>query len=233
MIKEKQPGNLKIVTRFMRLFFRLLYHPFAWTYDLVAATVSLGRWNQWVLAAVDLLPGPRVLELGFGPGHLQGRLFKAGKAVFGLDESWQMARQARRRLVREQLQPKLARGIAQHLPFASACFDNVTATFPTLYIIDPKTLAEIQRVLVPGGRLVVLMAAWLTGTRFSERVMQSLFRVTAQTPPENQDIAEFLQPYQEAGFQTRIRFIEKPGSRLMFIIASSPARQSKPERNAV
>ena len=36
----------------MRLFFRLLYHPFAWTYDGVASAVSMGRWKRWVLAAV-------------------------------------------------------------------------------------------------------------------------------------------------------------------------------------
>src|SRR6266545_6817971 len=79
-IMENPPHPLlsKIGTGFMRLFFRLLYHPFAWSYDLVAATVSLGRWKGWVKTATGLLTGPRVLELGFGPGHMQTYLVESG-----------------------------------------------------------------------------------------------------------------------------------------------------------
>ncbi len=125
----------------MRLFFRLLYHSMSWSYDLVAAVVSLGRWKDWVKRALPLLAGPRVLELGFGPGHMQGLLLSAGLSPFGLDESRQMARQAQKRLLRQRQNPRLARGLAQHLPFASGTFNSVVATFPTLYIVDPQTLA--------------------------------------------------------------------------------------------
>lgn len=224
MTEEKRPAQPPIIARFMRLFFRLLYHPFAWGYDLVASTVSLGRWNQWVLAAADLLPGPRILELGFGPGHLQAHFHKAGKPLFGLDESWQMARQAQRRLAKANFQARLSRGLAQRMPFASASFNNVVSTFPSPYIVDSDTLSEVWRVLAPGGRLVVLMGAWITGSSPSERFMRTVFQVTGQSPEENVDIVEFLEPYQKAGFQASIRFVEKPGSRLMFILASKPAR---------
>ena len=77
----------------MRLFFHLLYHSFAWTYDLVASVVSFGRWKGWAKETLKLINGPRVLELGFGPGHLQAGLHAAGMEPFGLDESSQMARQ--------------------------------------------------------------------------------------------------------------------------------------------
>lgn len=206
---------------FLRLFFRLLYHSFAWSYDLVAAIVSLGRWQRWVLATTNLLTGPRILELGHGPGHLQEKLYETKVTSFGLDESSQMARQAFRRLARQGYTPRLARGRAQALPFANQSFDSLTATFPTPYIVDPATLAEIRRVLKPGGRLVVLMAAWLTGSSLSERFMHGLSRATNQTPPEDASIEEMLEPYQKAGFQAGARFIEIPGSRLLFIIAST------------
>ena len=56
-----------LLTRFLGFFFHLLYHPFAWAYDLIAWTVSLGRWKDWVESVVPFIKGMRVLELGHGP----------------------------------------------------------------------------------------------------------------------------------------------------------------------
>lgn len=208
-----------LIAGILRPFFHLLYHHFAWSYDLVANTVSIGRWKKWVQAAALLISGPRVLELGFGPGHLQSHLHKNGLNVFGLDESRQMTSRAHRMLREQQFSPQLSRGFAQRLPFASGSFNSVVATFPTLYIVDPNTLAEIHRVLIPGGRLVVLMAAWLTGASLQERLLQKVFRITGQVPPDDQDINEFLEPYRLAGFRTSLRFVEQKYARLLFIIA--------------
>ena len=218
---EKKPDTLlsKIGTGFMRLFFRLLYHSMSWSYDLVATLVSLGRWKSWVQTALPLLEGPRVLELGFGPGHMQGYLKAAGLAPYGLDESRQMARQARVRLLRQGQTPRVARGLAQRLPFASGTFNSVVATFPTLYIVNPQTLAEIQRALLPGGRLVVLSTAWITGHSLPEQVMSWVFHVTGESPPEEINLVKMVEPYTSAGFQASIRFVEPKGSRLMFIVA--------------
>jgi hypothetical protein len=88
-------GGLRLT---LRVFFYLLYHPFSWTYDGVAALVSLGRWNEWVGCAFPHLYGERILEIGHGPGHLQLTLQAAGKFAVGLDASFQMSRQAQRRL---------------------------------------------------------------------------------------------------------------------------------------
>lgn len=220
MMNEQNEGaSVPLIVRLMRVFFRLLYHPFAWTYDMVAATVSLGRWQHWVRSAVTLLQGPRVLELGYGPGHLQAQLLKEGWSIFGLDESMQMARQACTRLVHEGLEPRLVRGLAQALPYPDDSFDGVAATFPTPYIVDPDTLGEIQRVLRPGGRLVVLMIAWITGKSLFERAMRLVYRITAESPPDDWDAAQALEPYRQAGFEAQIQFSEPPGSRLLFIIA--------------
>src|SRR5687767_6312726 len=46
--KQSNPFLLPmLMRRFMRVFFHLLYHPFAFTYDLVAAVVSFGQWKNW------------------------------------------------------------------------------------------------------------------------------------------------------------------------------------------
>ena len=74
--------------RLLRFFFKLLYHQFAFAYDFVAATVSVGRWQDWVSSILPFLAGTRILEIGFGPGHLQRHLLRRGLTVVGIDESW-------------------------------------------------------------------------------------------------------------------------------------------------
>jgi ubiquinone/menaquinone biosynthesis C-methylase UbiE len=205
----------------MRLFFRLLYQPLAWMYDLVALAVSFGRWFIWGRAAAQLARGEHILELGFGTGHLQEYLHDPGRRVFGLDESRQMAAIARRRLLSRGISPCLVRGRAQALPFPNRHFDCLLAAFPTLYIIDPQTLAEIARVLKPGGRLVVLMAAWASDKTILGRAMNWLFRVTGQSPAEDLEIDKWVAPYRQAGFKTGIRLLDQNGSRLLVIIAET------------
>ncbi len=198
----------------MRFFFYLLYHPFAFTYDLVAWVVSFGRWKDWVRSIFPLLEGTRILELGHGPGHLQRFLLDQGLAPVALDESTQMGRIARRRLGGKH---KLARGLAQTLPFASASFDTVVATFPTEYIFDPKTLAEIKRVLVSGGKLIVLPATFP-----SNGFLKWLYKVTGESP-QTLDAAlmqRFAKPFEQAGFQTEVKTDDRQTNAVLVIITA-------------
>jgi ubiquinone/menaquinone biosynthesis C-methylase UbiE len=167
----------------LKIFYRLLYHRMAWTYDLVAWGVSVGLWREWIGTVLEFLEGPRVLELGHGPGHLQRELLHRGAfRSVGLDLSRQMGEMAIRRLRRQNLQPALVNGEAQSLPFLDASFDQVVATFPSEYIADPHTLAEVRRVLADQGTLVILPAAYITGKRVRERAAAFLFRITGQAP---------------------------------------------------
>jgi ubiquinone/menaquinone biosynthesis C-methylase UbiE len=211
---------MRLLLSFFQIFFHLLYHQFAWMYDLVAALVSLGRWKTWVGSALPYIEG-RVLEIGFGPGHLQVSMHAAGLAAFGLDESRQMARQARRRLHRQGYSFNLSRGLAQHLPFSKAVFDTVVATFPSEYIFAPDTLAEIRRVLVPGGRLVILPSAWITGSSLLERLAAGLFTVTGQAGVLDAVIPSIQARLRASGFETRHELVETPGSRVLVFIAQS------------
>ena len=185
----------------MRIFFHLLYHQFAWSYDFVAAAVSLGQWNEWVRTTLPYLDGPRVLELGCGPGHLQSALSSRGISAFGADASPQMARLARYRLLKNGQSYQLSNAYAQDLPYPNHHFDQVVATFPTNYIFEKDALAEIRRVLVPTGQLIVLPNAWITGGKLSEKTAARIFEITGQAPPWNNSI---LQYFAKSGFRTRI-----------------------------
>lgn len=208
----------------LRFFFHHFYHAFAWTYDAVAALVSIGRWRGWVLTALPYLDGPRVLELGYGPGHLQTALGQKGLQAFGLDESRQMANMARSRLQRAGFPRRLSSGYAQSLPFRSGSFDNVVATFPTDYIIDPRSLAEIRRVLRPGGKLVVVPAAWIGGRQAPDRAAAWLFRVTQQGAEITQAVRErIVTPFAQAGFRARSELVEQRSSTVLVILAQKPA----------
>jgi ubiquinone/menaquinone biosynthesis C-methylase UbiE len=154
--------------------FRLLYHELAWAYDLVAWLVSLGRWQAWVQTALPHVVGERVLELGHGPGHLLIALAEREYQTIGLDPSPQMTRIAHRRLRRAGFAANLIRCYAQTLPFPPHTFDSLVCTFPTPFIFEAETLAEVARVLRPQGRLVVVLGARLSGRDPLSRV--ALFR---------------------------------------------------------
>ena len=211
--------DMRLILFLFRTIFYLLYHQFAWIYDAVAAVVSLGRWNDWVHSVIPYLDG-RILEIGFGPGHLQLSLQEQALSVFGLDESRQMARQAIHRLHNKGFPSNLSRGYAQHLPFPENVFDAVVATFPAEYIFDPQTLTEIRRVLVMDGKLIVVPMAWITGKRPIERLAAWLFRVTGEAPGKPGTIStEMRSQFARAGFKVRGESINMRGSQVLVVIA--------------
>lgn len=204
---------MNIIQRFMRFFFNLLYHPFAFTYDLVAWVVSFGRWNDWVFSIVPFIKGTRILELGHGPGHLQRILLSRGLFAVALDESKQMGGLAKHRLGDSA---NLTRGLAQSLPYANETFESIVSTFPSEYIFDPRTLSEVRRVLRSRGRLIVLPVAFPKNL-----FLRWLYKVTGESPS---DINGFIQhrlqrPFVDANFHAEIETIEVKSSTLLFVIA--------------
>jgi ubiquinone/menaquinone biosynthesis C-methylase UbiE len=166
--------------RLIRIGFRLLYNELAWTYDTVSWFVSLGQWRDWQQVALPFLKGRQILELAHGPGHMLVALRLAGHEVVGADLSPAMGRLAKKRLDSQELHVPLVRAAAQDLPFASRCFDSALATFPTEFIAESRTIAALYRVLRPGGRLVIVPEARLTGGDPLTSIIEWLYTVTGQ-----------------------------------------------------
>lgn len=205
---------MDIMRRFMRFFFNLLYHPFAFTYDLVAWVVSFGKWKNWVYSVLPLIEGADILELGHGPGHLQRLLLERGLSPVAIDESTQMGQLAKRRL---GVNGKLTRGITQALPYPNEMFDTIVSTFPSEYIFDPQTLSEVKRVLRNRGRLIVLPAAFPTNG-----FLKWLYKVTGESSAAlDESIKERLTgPFLQAGFQVDVQILALQSSQLVILLAS-------------
>jgi ubiquinone/menaquinone biosynthesis C-methylase UbiE len=205
---------MNLIQRFMRVFFHLLYHPFAFAYDLVAATVSFGKWTDWTKSVIPYINGTHILELGHGPGHLQRILLDLKLDPVAMDESAQMGNLAKRNIGKPH---KLTRGLAQYLPFANDSFDCIVSTFPTEYIFNAQTISEIRRCLSDGGRLIVLPVAWP-----KSRFLNWLYQVTGEIPADGQaSIQEkMMEPFIKSGFKTKIEIVELQSSSLMIIVAN-------------
>lgn len=124
-------------------------------YDRTNAVLSVGNAALWRIAtvrAVDPKPGERVLDIAAGTGTSSAALAKSGAEVIALDFSAGMVEEGRKR------HPDLVfvQGDAMKLPFADGEFDVVTISFGLRNVQQPQVaLAEMRRVLKPGGRVVI------------------------------------------------------------------------------
>jgi ubiquinone/menaquinone biosynthesis C-methylase UbiE len=106
-----------------------------------------------------LVPGAsgKVLEVGVGSG-LNLRFYAPRvEGLWGLDPSLELWRLARRRVARAPFPVRFIAGSAERIPVVGGTFDAVVTTCTLCSIPDPgAALAEMKRVLAPGGRLVFI-----------------------------------------------------------------------------
>jgi SAM-dependent methyltransferase len=106
------------------------------------------------LALAGDVAGRRILDAGCGSGPILAALRDRGTIVTGFDSSTGMLEQARQRLGDDTDLHEAALG--SPLPFPDGAFDDVIAALVLHYLQDwGPALAELRRVLKPGGRLIV------------------------------------------------------------------------------
>ncbi len=119
-----------------------------WVYGHLAR--RQGTRPHTLLRLAQVQPAHRVLDVGGGAGRT-ARYMEHARQVVVLDPSPFMLAEARRR---ERLQP--VRGFAERLPFPAAAFDRVVIVDALHHMRDQQAaLAEVWRVLAPGGRFVL------------------------------------------------------------------------------
>lgn len=132
-------------------------------YDVMNDLMSLGlhrAWKAYTVLAADVRPGHRILDIAGGTGDLaQAFAAKAGSTglVVHTDINASMLRVGRDRLLDAGLVLPTAVCDAEKLPFEAASFDRVSVGFGLRNMTHKEVaLAEMHRVLRPGGKLLVL-----------------------------------------------------------------------------
>lgn len=116
-------------------------------YDWIFRRASPSRLDE--LLAVT--PSSRILDLAGGTGRVSSAWGRKDRPVILADISWGMLMRARKK-------PGVApvRCLAEHLPFPANSFDRVCLVDAWHHLAQPEAIArEIQRILAPGGRLVI------------------------------------------------------------------------------
>jgi demethylmenaquinone methyltransferase / 2-methoxy-6-polyprenyl-1,4-benzoquinol methylase len=135
---------------------RGMFDAIAPRYDLVNRIMTLRldvRWRRVTVRSLALRPGSRVLDLACGTGDLCRELATAGLAPVGVDLSFGMLAAAR-------TTAPLVQGDALRLPVRDRSCDGVTCGFALRNLVSlPPFLAQLARVLRPGGRIALLEVA--------------------------------------------------------------------------
>jgi demethylmenaquinone methyltransferase / 2-methoxy-6-polyprenyl-1,4-benzoquinol methylase len=142
-------------------FARDLFAPLPAKYDMLEEILSFGQNGRWRSAMTGrvLRADGVILDVASGTAGVALQLAQRGVRVVGVDLTEEMLRQGHRRVVAAGRgdQVGLVVGRAEQLPFPDGYFDALTFTYLLRYVRDPQaTLAELARVLRPGGTMASL-----------------------------------------------------------------------------
>jgi demethylmenaquinone methyltransferase/2-methoxy-6-polyprenyl-1,4-benzoquinol methylase len=173
-------------------------------YDRTNDVLSAGNAVLWRVATVKAIgagPADKVLDIAAGTGTSSVAIARRGAEVIALDFSHGMVEVGRQR----HPEIEFVEGDAESLPFDDDTFDAVTISFGLRNVNRPKVaLAEMHRVLKPGGRLVVcefstppfglLRAAYHAYLRVG---LPLISKVTSSNSPAYSYLAESIEKWPE------------------------------------
>jgi len=134
-------------------------------YDLILKVMSLGREARFrarMVDAAELRPGQAVLDVGCGTGTFSAAakgVVGDGGRVVAVDPAGEMIARARRKAARAGVEVEFQVAAVEALPCPDDCMDVVTSTLVFHHLtrrLQSLAMAEIRRVLRPGGRLVLI-----------------------------------------------------------------------------
>lgn len=178
-------------------------------YDRLLSLVTFGREGRFrrrIIEAAELAPGQRVLDVGCGTGTLALAAVDAvgpeGR-VEGIDPSPEMIARARSKATTRGRAANFQVASIASLPFSDRCFDAVLSSLMFHHLSEPlqeSGLAEIHRVLAPGGRLTII--DFVGGGPLLHRIAAHFVHHTAHDDPHSVGNFERLSlAAMTAGFQ--------------------------------
>src|SRR3990172_4143209 len=196
-------------------------------YDGMVNMMMLGQASRLRRMTVDqalLQPGETLLDVGCGTGGVtipaKIQVGESGSAV-GIDPAPEMIAVARRKAQRAGLEIDFRVGVIESLPFPDETFDAVTSSLMMHHLpehLQVKGLAEIRRVLKPGGR--ILIADMM---RPSNSTIKRFFTLLIQHGHGMKfGIEDLLRYIREAGFDD-VKQLDAHFMTIGFIRAKKPA----------
>ena len=143
-----------------RAYVRSLFSTIANRYDLITVLLSFGQDRRWKRRLAALAPdhaGACILDLACGTGDIAYQVASRGAHVIGLDITVRMLELAQRKRCRAERHVHFVAGDMMALPFPAGRFECVTTGYGLRNVpVLADALAEIVRVLAPGGLLISL-----------------------------------------------------------------------------